>query len=294
MSRAETERWLAEFQARFSEVLRQPLDRSGRQLQARLELYPEHTLADLSAGPRLGARERIAVYHRQYWYRLFGVLQHEFRLTARLLGMWTFNGFASRFLELCAPSHYDIQRSADGFAAFLGADLAHAEQVETPHGPRPVRVLLEASAIDETFRGVLSAPHQARFVFTEEHTAHLPRARLAVAPTWGLVQESSALMALRQTLLDDPGEHAVPLPAPHAAPRHWVIHMRGPRCGIQPLSALHARLLEALREYPVAEALAQLERDASPDEREVLLAQTQAWLAESVQLGFWSGLSVLP
>lgn len=291
MSRAETERWLSEFQARFGEVLRQPLDRSGRQLQARLEAYPEHTIADLAAGPRGSARERIAVYHRQYWFRLFGVLQSEFRLTARLLGMWTFNGLASRFLEVDPPRHYDIQHVAHGFSAFLAREL-NAESVEILEGARPTRAILEASTIDDAFARVLAAPSQLPFVFTAQHAAVLPRARLTPAPTWHLVRESWALMELRKQLTGDQGEQAVPLPVHHPVPQHWVIYASAQGYGALPLLAVRARLLENLRDFSVSEALARVEQAASAEEREVLLGQAQAWLADSVQRGFWSGLSV--
>lgn len=291
MNREETQRWLAELQARFGEVLRQPLDHSGRQLRAPVESYPERTLADLKAGPHTSAHERLAVYHRQYWFRLFGVLQSEFPLTARLLGMWTFNGLASRFLVREPPRHYDIQHVAHGFAAFLARELTD-EAIEIPQGTLPSRAVLEASAIDEAFAQVLAAPLRVPFAFTPEHAAVLPRARLEPASSWQLVRESWPLMALRQQLAGDQGEHSVPLPPAHAGPQHWVVYAGAQGYGALPLPAVRARLLAALRELSVSEALARVEQGANREERALLLAQAQTWLADSVQRGFWSGLRV--
>ena len=162
----------------------------------------------------------MAVYNRQYWFRLFAVLQREFRLTARLMGMWTFNGYASKFLERHPPRHYDVQRAADGFAEFLlGVLLAGG----------PARLdeldevaLREASQIDQAFRTVLAAPAQEPFVIAAAQAQQLARARLLAAPTWVLLSESWPLMALRQQLANDEGEAAVPLPEPHAQVRHWA------------------------------------------------------------------------
>ena len=111
--------WLAAFQARFSAVLCAPLDRSTGTLRERAADYPADACGDALATGRQSAAERLAVYNRQYWFRLFSVLQHEYRLTARLLGAWHFNELAGRFLEANPPRHPDLGCAADGFVTFL-------------------------------------------------------------------------------------------------------------------------------------------------------------------------------
>lgn len=94
--------WLAELQARFGSVLRTPLDRSTGTLSATPETYDPILVAQVS-DPR-----GLAIYNRQVWFRLFEVLQSAFPLTARLLGLWQFNFYASRFLEGNPPHTWNI------------------------------------------------------------------------------------------------------------------------------------------------------------------------------------------
>ena len=80
--------WLVELQGRFGAVIRTPLDRSSGALRATVSANAPAALDDSLDGPRRPAAERLAVYNRQYWFRLFGVMQTAFPLTARLLGHW--------------------------------------------------------------------------------------------------------------------------------------------------------------------------------------------------------------
>ena len=95
--------WLEDFQSRFGTVVRAPLDRATGTLVARVETY-DPTMVEASIdGPTTTRAERLAVYNRQYWFRLFGVLHSAFPLVCRLLGHWTFNGYAGRYLEAHPP-----------------------------------------------------------------------------------------------------------------------------------------------------------------------------------------------
>ncbi len=290
MTRDETLRWLANLQAQFGQALRLPLDRSQHSLRAQTEHYADDLVARLAAGPHSSARARMAVYNRQYWFRLFSVLQDEYPLTARLLGMWTFNRYASRFLQAQPPQHYDIQCAAHGFAAFLEAEL----QAPEPRTPSPARAssatLIEAIRIDSAYREILRAADTPPFTLSTEQAASLPLAQLVAAQTFRLVSESSALLALRKALADDKGEQAVPPPQPHSEPQHWALFTHRHGLGAIALHPLRALLLRNLSEHSVSEALARLEQAATPEQRDLLVKHAQSWLADSVQRGFWSGI----
>lgn len=283
MTREDTRRWLAQFQADFGRTLRMPLDRSEGKLRAAQEQFPASLVNTLSDGPRSDARARMAVYNRQYWFRLLGVLQNEYPLTARLLGMWHFNGYAARFLEAQPPRHYDVQRVACGFAQFLELGLQ-----EEPPAQRAV--LLEAVRMDSAFREVLGAPPGPRFALNAAEARALPRAQLIASPSFRVVSESCALFMLRKRLEDDVSDHAVQHPQAHAEPQHWLLHALPTSLGAEPIHALHAALLIELGRRSVEDALAHVERSASPTQRAFLVQNAQRWLAESVQHGFWSGV----
>lgn len=285
MKRQDTLRWLAQFQADFGHTLRMPLDRSEGKLRAVKEQFPASLVGALCDGPRSDARERMAVYNRQYWFRLLGVLQNEYPLTARLLGMWHFNGYAARFLEAQPPRHYDVQSVADGFAQFLELRLEDAKTT-----PADRAILLEAVRIDSAYRDILRAPESARFSLNAAQAAALPRAQLSASPSWRVVSESCALFMLRKTLEDDSSDSAVQRPQPHAELQHWLLHALPTGLSAQPIHALHAALLTQLCARSVQDALAHVEQSASPTQRDLLVQNAQRWLAESVHNNFWSAV----
>ncbi|MCX5741375.1 MAG: putative DNA-binding domain-containing protein, partial [Proteobacteria bacterium] len=258
---------LAELQRQFGEMLRAPLDRSSGTLRAIPDRYdPALRAAVVGDG---GAR--LAVYHRQYWFRLFGVLQQAYRLATALLGPWAFNDLAARFLVAHPPSGHDLGRVVDGFEAFVAGDAITRSTV-------PREALIEAVRIDDAFRAVFAAPDAAPVVLTPADAARLLGARLRSAPAFALIDETWPLIALRDALPITPSERVVALPPPHDQGRRtWAICRGADGQRVLPLSAAHAALLRLLEMYPLGEALARLERDLEPAVAAGVLVEAQRW-----------------
>jgi len=282
VSHDETLAWLADLQARFGTMLRTPLDRASGTLRAPTDGYDAALCDDLLPGPHGDARARLAVYHRQYWFRLFTVLQGEYPLTARLLGMWTFNELAARYLAAHPPSHVDVQRVAHALVPYLTETLAGA----STYAAVPSAALVEAATLDAAFARVFLAPE----VTPLDAAALATRggdARLSLAPTVALYVEHWPLVALRRRALDEPGEQALSLGPRLAAPQHWAIFRTERGHGVAPLEPLAHRLFTLLAERPLADALGVLESDCTEAARSRLPGRVQAWLAQSMRLGFW-------
>jgi hypothetical protein len=291
--------WLAEFQARFGEVIRTPLDRASGTLTAQPSLYDARVVDDTVEGPAAKGAAGLAVYNRQYWARLFDVLQSAFPLTARLLGYWTFNGHAARFLLAHPPSSWDLDRVPDGFEDFFanttergdaGHPPAQASAAPASAAQTDARTLIEAARIDAAWRAAFTAPRTAPFRPSTADAARLLDARLVPSRAVHIVEEHRALLELRRRVLLDRGEHATPWPAPLARSQWWAI--AGSEEGVlqRRLEAREAQLLVLLAAHPVRRALAELERDCPLEERAQLPERTRAWLAQSVQHDFWSGI----
>jgi hypothetical protein len=233
------------------------------------------------------ARARLAVYQRQYWFRLFTALQLEFRLTARLMSFWVFNDYASRFLLAQPPRSADLHRAADGLDAFLEQELPE-DGVESATVKVPRRALLEAVRIDQAHRQVFAAPLERPFRMTAKHGSRIASLRLRMAPSVVLLEEHWPLLALRRQLAREDDAHPVALPAALAARRCWALFRTEHGFGAQPLSPDEARLLSLLREHSVGESLARLEHEVDADARAALAGNVTAWLSESVRLGFWT------
>ena len=275
-------RWLGELQDRFGAVLRTPLDRSTGTLRAAVEAFPLEAIEDAVDGPRGAAPQRLAVYHRQYWFRLFGVMQTAFPLTARLFGHWRFNGVATGYLLAHAPRSWDIDRVPDGFAAYLRTAAFEGPDREAT---------LEAADLDAAWRALFRAPAVAPYHPSADDAARLLDARLVPSPATAVVVLRWPWLELKRALASAPGESVVAVPARLAEPRAWAL-LREPG-GIRQilLEPREGALLQALGRGTVRTALAELEAMCSTEEREGLPARARQWLARSVERGMWSGLA---
>lgn len=267
--------WLAALQSSFGELLRSSLDRSTGTLTARTAEYDPALLAAVDEGPHAPAAERLAVYHRQYWFRLFTALQTAHPLTTRLLGPWRFNDHADRFLRAHGPSHWDIDRDLDGFDRSLAATLTH--------GPDRA-IVLEAVALDTLRRSLFRAPAVRPFAPGPADAARLPDGRLVPSPAVAVFRETFALVEG----LDATDPTAVPPPLAH--PRWWLLTREPAAIRYTALAPLEGELLTRLAGRTVRAALAELEALCDASARSSLPAEVQRWLAQSVARGCWVGL----
>ncbi len=275
--------WLAQLQARFGAVIRTPLDRSSGTLTATPSSYDEQLLSDTLDGPNATGAERLAVYNRQYWFRLFDVFQIAFPLTARLLGYWTFNDYAARFLLAHPPTHWDLERATHGFEAFFVAAIDETASV-------PRQALIEGARIDASWQRVFRAPAAASYRPSAADAARLLDARLTPSPAVAIVEEHWPLLELRRDLGDNHAEAPIELPPALASPRRFALVRRQEGIGQLPLEAREAQLFTLLVTSTVRDALAQVEAACPQEEREELPAKARAWLARSVELDFWIGI----
>jgi hypothetical protein len=275
--------WLEAFQARFGAVLRVPLDRGSGTLTADLRAYDSVTVDATIEGRTMTRAERLAVYNRQYWFRLFGVLHSAFPLVCRLLGYWRFNAHAARYLETHPPRGWDIDDVADAFVAFFERDVDHANAVER-------EAMIEAARIDAAYRAVFRAPHVEPFRPSAEDSAHLLDAHLVASPAVAILEEHSALTDLRRTTLRDTTERRVAFPPAWPAVRSIALVRAEEATAELPLEPREAELLRLLDSHSVRDALGLLEVACSLEERPGLPPMTQRWLAQSVQRGWWSGM----
>ncbi len=278
--------WLVTFQRHFSETIRTPLDASSGTLRAQVHRYPVALRDATRAGPQGGPEARLAVYNRQYWFRLFGALQGEFPLVAQLMGLFHFNQAAQRFLLKHPPRGVDLRLAAQGFAPWLGG----VPSLEAP-GAVPREALVQAAAIDAAWSDVWMAPEVPAWSPRPEELAHVDARRLRCSPTVRLVEEDWALVELRRTLGSEVEDRRLALPPRHARPRAWAVIRQGAALGQLALSPARASLMRALETKTLGHALAEVEASLDGEDRAALLREVSGWMAEGRRLGFWSGLA---
>lgn len=277
--RREAPAWLGELQALFGAAIRTPLERASGTLTARPSAYDPH-FVELLGGPSAKGAERLAVYNRQYWFRLFDALQTAFPLTARLVGYWSFNDTAARFLLARPPRGWSIDEVPLGFEAFF------AEAIECADVNRR-QALVESARIDAAWRAAFAAEKAPAFRPSDADASRLLDGQLVPSEAVRIVEEHRSLVELRRGLARHAGSGPLALPPLLPLPRWWAIVGVGDGIAPMPLEQREAELLNLLGQHPVRRALACLEQACPPEERAGLPEKTRAWLARSVAAGFW-------
>lgn len=272
---------LSAVQQAFASAMRTPFEFHDDRDDVRIttSAYPASIVAEMVARPPLGGAERLAVYNRQYWYRLFSVLQEEYPLLCRLLAVERFNRMASAFLHR-HPSRSPLLRDlSQALPDFLVADpvwadpmLAECAQLEW----------LRIVAFDAADRPVLDADLAQQL--GERRLLHEP---LAFQPHCALFEEHHALVELRRALDRDV---AAPLALPpreeHAC---WVLwrSAQGPRA--ERVAEVAFGLLRRLRDgVPLADACAQLDASVSAEARAQLAESLGGWFASWRDRGWFA------
>lgn len=268
--------WLADFQTRFGDAIRTPLDRASGTLTATPTSYDSRLTEETSA-------DRIAVYNRQYWFRLFDVMHDAFPLTARLIGFWNFNDYAAKFFVANPPRGWNLDDAPDGFDDFFSETIASDDDDQK-------LALVESARIDAAWRSVFKAPVIEPFRPSQDDAKRLLVSRLVPSPAVAVVEEHFPLFDLRKKILDDP-DRAVSFPARLAQKRCWALVRKDEGTLQMTLKPLEMKLFQQLREMSVGEALAKLERECTLEERAALPELTRQWLARSVENDFWIGLA---
>lgn len=281
--------WLAELQSSFGTLLRTPLDRASGSLRAATEGYAPALVQAARAGATLSSAERLAVYHRQYWFRLFTVLQGLYPLTARLLGYWQFNAFAAEHVVKRPPRGFDIDTIGDDFELSLAQQLTeHSTIVTDTRRHVEAAAVLDAASIDAAFHRVTRAPRREPLRPRPTDAPRFHDSCLRMSASVALIRERWPLSELRLSFVEQQSDDAVQLGEPWPQPRHWLLARQASKLGLLALEPREAELFVLLQRLPLERALGELEAALPAEESAGLPERAQAWLARSVRLGIWS------
>ncbi|WP_437810998.1 HvfC/BufC N-terminal domain-containing protein [Sorangium sp. So ce1078] len=303
--------WLRELQRDFTAVLRTPLDPGTGRFQERQERYPARLVAQLKGGPGGPApAERLALYHRQYWMRLFTALQTSFPRVSRAMTCWHFNHLAALHLAERPPRHADLDEATRGFAARLRRALQRLDGAgprrppeRPPHGDAwcrrlelsraPLAMVRQALRMDEAERHAHESPFEGLWRPAPEELARLaqPGARLRFAVSCTLAQEDWDLARFSRLAGADQDEGAPEAIRRHPSTRTWVFARSATGTTTTSVDPLFARLLDRCRELPFGQALAAAEQGCSAAEAAQLRANLQGWITLALASGWWTGLT---
>lgn len=301
MKGAQPPSWLAPLQAEWTTLLHAPLDSSSGTFREVRRLYPKTLRAAVTttSGPGCPAApdDRLALYHQQYWMRLFTTLQSRFPRLSFALGYWHFNHLCLLHLTARPPCHFDIDRTGEGFADHVGRALrdlaarrgrsdAWTHRLTASRAPLPL--LTEALRLDEVEREVYDAAFEPLWQPTAEQLQRLVQLRMRRAVSLRLVEESWDLVRLSSLTSDVTTTPSGP-PRRLADRRYWALHRT--EWGTESLQVprAFARLLATASDKPFGVALAELEEQSAPDELRIVRAGLAEWIQTAVKRGLWVG-----
>jgi hypothetical protein len=219
--------WWRSLQDDVGRFLRSPLEVDGGRFHSPREAAAALHPRVVDDGPGPGAAARLALYHEQYWMRLFHTLQQTFPRAARVTGYFAFNRLAAAHFATSPPRSADLADVGRGFftrlQAVLDGVLVPDGRARAPHGVidawlpslidggddldelddevRAARAILrtvnvpwsmlaQALALDEACRRAFEAPTDPPWAMTPEVIAGVRAARLGVrtAASFSLVR----------------------------------------------------------------------------------------------------------
>jgi hypothetical protein len=233
---------LRALQADFGRSIRMPFGFSTGRFVCAHNAYSEAIAEAVSPRGSQSSRERLAVYNRQYWYRLLTAMQDDFPLLGATLGLWEFNRLASGYLHGQPSRSPLLDGIAAGFAAYLRGtgtlgdrDLGIAE--------------LEWSRLKAFHAAGRPALDPARL--TPAQRASLEDSPLALQPWFSLHEEDWNLVECRRAL--DAGRTQKPEFKEGRA--LWAVFRNAGRVDAAELEPAAFQVLKALNEgMPLGEA----------------------------------------
>lgn len=271
---------LAALQEAFGRAVSEPLVLLDSGCRARTEAYAPELLTQVAPSAELTERERVAVYNRQYWFRLLTILQQEYPLLERILEINPFNQMMMRFLSACPPRSYSLQSLSDKLVPWLEAEAVS-------------RLVLQAATLEyqliRTFDAA-NVPPWTALALPDSERHDLARQVLVLQPHAALFVEDWALVEARLAITAA-GNDAPERVEPGTRQGFWLIYRDAEQqTQFEALGPLQYRLLAFLDEgVPVGEALARVCEQASLEQEQFLHQHVQSWFAQWVQRGWWAG-----
>lgn len=264
---------LTDLQHWFGEAVSRPL-RPGNRMRSeglRGASLAEEARARLRETAAMGAEDRVAVYNRQYWFRLIDVMQTDAHKLIGVLGLFRFNRWVVKFLQARPPDSPFLADLDRRLPAFL------REHFQEEHRD----CVLEAAAYDRAYSDAFDAPDAP--AYPEDADPLTVRWRLAphARPLWlhwkfrEFDPPEDAGEKARETLLPDPEEYGV------------LVYRHGRTLYEKRIERGAFLLLSEFREArTLDEAFARLEEKAAPEEWDAIEAGVGAWFKEFTALGW--------
>lgn len=280
MSRTVSEpAWLEDFQSEFAKSIRTPFDfSSGKSIRKQTELFSSKSYEHINPFKKLSPKDRLAVYNEQYWFRYLTLMQGDYPLLSRYMGLWEFNKLVTQYLTKNPSKSILLQLLGAGFPKFLSEFNIEDPVLREQY--------IEMATLDRLWSDVFLSRGAISWVPTEVELQSLESNCLEFHPSFKLYKESWNCVNLRKKALALEGEEALS-EQPIKNEMIWVF-FRGDRGVVSmPLEPALARLLDLLQEELLHISLEKVANEF-PDEN--LNSKVMQWFQQGLQLGWFTGV----
>jgi hypothetical protein len=185
---------LQELQHRMAKAVMQPLTAREQMRRRNSAGQPNEAEADQFIRPndRLTSFERLEIYNRQYWFRLFSSFEEDFPGVQAVVGRKQFQALMRAYLEACPSTSFSLRNLGSGLVSWLEENPAWTE----PHFEMAIEMARLEWAHVEAFDNAIWPP------LTVEARAQIgAESRLTLQPHVRLVEAhyavDDALIAVR-------------------------------------------------------------------------------------------------
>jgi len=269
---------LAAFQADFAQAMCAPIDiyNDAGDFTLAQDRYPAGLVERVL--PRGGSppQDRLAIYNRQYWFRLLTVLQEEYPLLRHWLGLVEFNRMAVAYLDAHPSTSPTLRELSDHLVAFLGGGDHRWAREDLRQGARLGHLFIRA--FDAATLPPLDAAAAGDALLT---------APLTLQPHWALFVEDWDLVACRRRARAAEDDATVITPTPVRG--YWAIYRGGGGLSAEPLDAhQHALLSRLAAGEPFGAACEALAAGLAPDALAAVQGAIGGWFARWMSLGWFA------
>lgn len=119
---------LEQIQRRMAAAVMQPLTLSEQMKRRSPQGRSNEREADefIKPNDRLSSFERLEIYNRQYWFRLFSSFEEDFPGVEAIVGRKRFQSLMRAYLEACPSTSFSLRNLGSRLVAWLGENPSYA------------------------------------------------------------------------------------------------------------------------------------------------------------------------
>lgn len=240
---------LSKYQAWFAKIITAPIEKFDSE---NIPVFPENLIPEIRKkipkSPYLKSEERIGIYQKQYWQRLFKSLQEIFPTLVRLFNYEDFNcKIAEPYLSQYPPSDWLLSNLGNQLPLWL----------QTSYRGTDASLILEMALLDLAYQHLLFSellpslqPHQLSDCQTK---------KLFLQPSVLLFECQADLFAFRSQLMEQTVDHWQMHPFPSlkksAGKKYFVLYRNQEQTSLEEINSF---LFQLLSQFKMGTALIDL------------------------------------